>query len=156
MSVETLSLQHLTEDMSVIPSAADWLRHIDLPAGGTPLTPTRPTPSAAELAAASARHFQTAPDAVLPLHNWFLDTSTWFDDPRHFAMRHHSFGIFQAEQRFGVVLGQDPSPTPTRIVAEWHVRTVLGRIPAAADYLRRIKGQPWMAAAHNARRRGLC
>ena len=156
VSVEALALQHLAEDMSIIPSAADWLRHIDLPAGGAPLTPARPMPAAAELAAASARHFQTTPDAVLPLHSWFLETATWFDDERHFAMRHHSFGIFQAEQRFGVVLGQNPSPTPTRIVAEWHVRIVLGRIPAAADYLRRIKGQPWMAAAHNARRRGLC
>jgi hypothetical protein len=93
---------------------------------------------------------------LLPLHSWFLETATWFDDARHFAMRHHSFGIFQAEQRFGVVLGQNPRPIPTRIAAEWHVRTVLGRIPAAADFLRRIKGQPWMAAAHNARRRGLC
>jgi hypothetical protein len=156
VSVEALALQHLAEDMSIIPSAADWLQHIELPAAGAPLTPPRIPPSAEQLAAASARHFQTTPDALQPLHSWFLETGTWFDDARHFAMRHHSFGIFQAEQRFGVVLGQNPSLIPTRIVAKWHVRTVLGRIPAAADFLRRIKGQPWMAAAHNARRRGLC
>ena len=115
-----------------------------------------PAVSPVRLAAASARHFGTAPDALLPLHSWFLETETWFSDARHFAMRHSSFGIFQAEQCFGVVLGRDtPSPTPTRVAAEWHVRTVLGRIPAAADYLRRIKGQPWMAAAHKAYRRGL-
>jgi hypothetical protein len=54
------------------------------------------------------------------------------------------------------VLGKDTSsPVPTRVAGEWHVRTVLGRIPAAADFLRRIKGQPWMAAAHKAHRRGL-
>jgi hypothetical protein len=102
----------------------------------------------------------------LPLHNWFdasksslagsSETATWFGDARHFAMRHHSFRIFHAEQRFGVVLAQSLCPIPTRVAAEWHVRTVLGRIPAAADFLRRIKGQPWMAAAHKARRRGLC
>jgi hypothetical protein len=142
--------------MSIIPTAADWLQHFELPVAGPPLTPPRTTPSAARLAAASARHFDTAPGVLLPLHNWFLETATWFEDERHFAMRHHSFGVFQAERRFGVVLAQDPCPIPTRIVAEWHVRTVLGRIPAAADFLRRIKGQPWMAAAHNARRRGLC
>jgi uncharacterized protein DUF6915 len=156
VSVEALALQHLAEDMSIIPAAADWLRHIELPAAGAPLTPPRAPPSADQLAAASARHFDTAPDALLPLHSWFLETAAWFDDARHFAMRHHSFGIFQAEQRFGVVLTQNRCPVPTRIAAEWHVRTVLGRIPAAADFLRRIKGQPWMAAAQNARRRGLC
>jgi hypothetical protein len=155
VSVEALGLQHLAEDMSIIPSAADWLQHIEPPATGAPLTP-RQTPSAEQLAAASASRFETTPEVVLPLHSWFLETETWFDDPRHFAMRHHSFGIFRAEQRFGVVLTQNHCSIPTRIVAEWHVRTVLGRIPAAADFLRRIKGQPWMAAAHNARRRGLC
>jgi hypothetical protein len=156
VSVEALALQHLAEDMSIIPSAADWLQTISCPPQGAVLTPPRTVPSAEQLAVAAARHFQTTPDVLLPLHNWFLETATWFDDARHLAMRHHSFGIFQAEQRFGVVLAHDPFPIPTRIVAEWHVRAVLGRIPAAADFLRRIKGQPWMAAAHNARRRGLC
>jgi hypothetical protein len=149
-------LQHLAEDMSIIPAAADWLQLIELPATGAPLIPPGAPPSAEQLAAASARHFQTTPDVLLPLHSWFLETATWFGDARHFAMRHHSFGIFQAERRFDVVLTGNHCPTPTRVAAEWHVRSVLGRIPAAADFLRRIKGQPWMAAAHNARRRGLC
>ena len=80
---------------------------------------------AGELAAPSARRFETTSEIVLPLHSWFLETATWFDDPRHLAMRHHSFGIIEAEQRFGIILG--PTAVPTRIVAEWHVRTVLGR-----------------------------
>lgn len=41
--VETLALQHLTEDMSIIPMAADWLRHLELPANGRPLG-SRPSP----------------------------------------------------------------------------------------------------------------
>jgi hypothetical protein len=154
VSVETLALQHLAEDMSIIPSAADWLRHLRPPANDGPPAPPPDPPSPERLAAASARHFGTTPDILLPLHAWFLETAGWFPDARHFAMRHHSFGIFQAERRFGVVLAQ-ASPVPTRVAAEWHVRTVLGRIPAAADHLRRIKGQPWMAAAHKAHRRGL-
>src|SRR5260370_30048075 len=119
VSVEALALQHLAEDMSIIPSAADWLQHIELPATGGPLAPTRTTPSAEQLAPTSARHFQTTPDVLLPLHSWFLETATWFDDARHFAMRHHSFGIFQADRRFGVVLAQNHCPIPTRVPPEW-------------------------------------
>jgi hypothetical protein len=155
ISVEALGVQHLAEDMNIIPSAADWLGHMELPATGAPLLPSSAPPSAEQLAAASASRFETTTDVVLPLHSWFLKTAAWFGDARHLAMRHHSFGIFEAEQRFGIVLCQSHRPVPTRVVAEWHVRTVLGRIPATADFLRRIKGQPWMAAAHNARRRGL-
>lgn len=103
----------------------------------------------------SARHFDTTPEMVLPLHSWFLETTTWFDDPRHLIIRHHSFGCYQ-EQRLGVVLEQPGQrPLPTHIVAERHIRTLIGRIPAAADFLRRIKGQPWMAAAQNTGRLGL-
>jgi hypothetical protein len=160
VSVEQLSLQHLKEDMSTIPNAADWLEHLD-PAA-IPLPAIFPRTGhqitlehLAQLAERGAVRFQTTPEALLPLHLWFLETATWFTDARHFAMRHHSFGIFQAERRFGVLLTQEPSPLPTRIVAEWHVRAILGRIPAAADYLRKIRGQSWMAAAQNPRRLGL-
>jgi uncharacterized protein DUF6915 len=142
VSVESLALQHLAEDMSIVPSAADWLQHIELPANGRPIRLPPITPSAEELATASARHFDTSPGTMLSLHSWFLETATWFPDARHFAIRHHSFGIFQAEQRFGVVLQANPHLIPTRVAAEWHVRTVLGRIPAAADFLRCVKGQP--------------
>src|ERR1700761_3024021 len=49
ISIETLALQHLAEDMSIIPSAADWLRHMDLPLTGGPIRLPITTPSAAEL-----------------------------------------------------------------------------------------------------------
>jgi hypothetical protein len=77
VSVEALALQHLAEDMSIIPSAADWLRHIELPETGAALTPPRTPPSAEQLATAGARRFDTAPDVLLPLHSWFLETATW-------------------------------------------------------------------------------
>ena len=93
---------------------------------------------------------------MLPLHRWFLETAAWFPDARHLAMRHHSFGIFEAEARFGVLLATgDERTLPTRIVGEWHVRAVLGRVPAATDFLRHLKGQRWMAAAQSSRRLGL-
>ena len=36
VSVEALGLRHLAEDMSLVPSAADWLNHIELPAALAP------------------------------------------------------------------------------------------------------------------------
>jgi hypothetical protein len=156
VSVETLAHQHLAEDMSIIPSAADWLQHMELPATGSPIHLPAVSPTAEQLAAVSARHFDTTPETMLPLHNWFLETASWFPDTGHLAMRHHSFGIFQAEQRFGVVLTDGSSPpVPTRVLGEWHARAVLGRVPTAAEFIRLVKGQPWMAAAQNPRRLGL-
>ena len=62
--VEVLGLQHLAEDMSILPSAADWLSHIELPAALSPTMLRTPE----ELAAASARRFRhdagTAPAAA--------------------------------------------------------------------------------------------
>ena len=150
--IEVLSLQHLAEDMSMLPSAADWLGQIVLPAALTPTALRTPD----ELATASGARFGVAPELLLPLHRWFLETAAWFPDTRHLAMRHHSFGIFEAEARFGVLLANgDARPLPTRIVGEWHVRAVLGRVPAPTDFLRHLKGQRWMAAAQSSRRLGL-
>lgn len=150
--VELLGLQHLAEDMSMLPSAADWLSHIKLPAALSPTMLFTP----AGLATASGARFGVAPELVLPLHRWFLETAAWFPDTRHLAMRHHSFGIFEAEARFGVLLANgDARPLPTRSVGEWHVRAVLGRVPAATDFLRHLKGQRWMAAAQSSRKLGL-
>jgi hypothetical protein len=150
--VEALGLQHLAEDVGILPSAADWLSHLDLPDTLTPTVLRTPE----DLAAASAQRFGATPEQLLPLHRWFLETAAWFPDARHLAMRHHSFGIFEAEARFGVLLANgDERPLPTRIVGEWHVRAVLGRVPAATDFLRHLKGQRWMAAAQSSRRLGL-
>jgi hypothetical protein len=70
--------------------------------------------------------------------------------------RHHSFGVFEAESRFGPALdiGGDRR-VPTRVVAERHVQTVLGRVPAAVDVLRRIRGARWMLQAASPRKLGL-
>lgn len=155
ISTADLGLQHLAEDTSIIPSAGDWLIHLD-PCAPPLLTALDPLPAPEHLAMASARQFGVAPEITRPVHAWFLETTAWFGDKRHLAMRCHAFGIFEAEARFGLVLGPASNPLATRILAEWHVRTVIGgRIPTAADFLRRIKGQTWMAAAQNPRRLAL-
>jgi hypothetical protein len=152
VDVTTLGQQHVAEDCSLAPVAADWLARLDLPDWwDIGLAPDLPT-----LASASARHFGGTADDYLPLHAWFLAAGSWYPDNRGLAMRHHAFGIFQAEARFGIVIRcADGGAVPVRPVAERHVRTALGRIPAAGDFLRRIKGERWMAQATSPKRLGL-
>jgi hypothetical protein len=77
-----------------------------------------------------------------------FETADWIDGPRHLAFRHHSFGCFDAEEHFGTTIPlSDGRQFPTRVLIERHIRRVLGRIPTAADWLRHIKGQPWMVKA---------
>jgi hypothetical protein len=66
-------------------------------------------PTAEELADRSARRFATTPPVVLPVHQWFFETATWFTDQRHLTMRHHSFGIFEAV----IWTDQPPLDSPT-------------------------------------------
>lgn len=97
-------------------------------------------------AVSSARRFGGKPEDYLPLHSWFDATKVIAADFRHRALRHHSEGIFLAEQIFGVtLLNSVGNPVPVRLVAEQHVREDFnGRIPAAIDWLRAIRAEPWM------------
>jgi hypothetical protein len=153
ISVETNTLgrQHLLEDLGRDDvTAADWLQTIESPQR------TEPVPTAATLSQESARRFGGNPSAYLPLHAWFFETETWFGDSRHLVMRHHAFGIFEAEARLGPVMRPAGThPVPTRIVAERHVRTVMGAIPSADALLRTLRPARWMAAATSPRRLGL-
>jgi hypothetical protein len=153
VSVHDLAVQHLSEDLGKIATAADWLQHVEL--DRLPIVQLMPRLRAEDLAVQSAKRFAITPAVVLPVHTWFFETATWFTDERHLIMRNTSWGIFQAEQHFGIVLDDGHNAVPTRIVGEWHVRAVFGRIPAAAEFIRLVKGQRWMAAAQNARRLGL-
>lgn len=147
---ETIALQHIEEDCATLPCAADWLLDYQEP-DWLPLA----LPDAAELACASARCFGGTADTYLPLHRWLLETRQWVDGVRHLLFRHHAFGIFEAEQRFGPAIEHEDGTVPTRVVAERHVRSVLGRIPSANDFLRHIKGARWMLQATSPQRLGL-
>ncbi len=151
VDVRDLGLQHLDEDCGIIPHARDWLTGFEPP---TWLPQEEPEP--AELAIASAARFGGVPDHYLALHDWFLATGSWCDGAEHLLFRHHSFGIFEAESRFGPALDiGDGRRAPTRAVAERHVHSVLGRTPAAVDILRRIKGARWMLQAASPQKLGL-
>lgn len=147
----TLGVQHLEEDCPHIVHARDWLVGFD-----TPDWLPSELPDARDLARASVMRFGGEPSDFLPLHLWFLATADWTDGKDHLAFRHHAFGIFEAEARFGPVVGIGSGRAiPTRVVAERHVQEILGRVPPATEFLRRIKGERWMLQASSPRKLGL-
>lgn len=125
-------------------------------------------------AISSARKWGGRPDDYLAVHQWFDETKGWMPDFRHRAIRHHSEGIFECEQKFGAAItlstcakcGNPESDhpwrgsedvlipreclefrakeIPVRWIGEQHVREDLGSIPTAADWLRRLSAEPWM------------
>lgn len=147
----TLGVQHLEEDCPRIVSACDWLVGFEAP-DWLPAS----LPDAEDLAQASVMRFGGEAEDFLPLHRWFLATAPWSEDMAHLMFRHHAFGVFEAEARFGPVIHHGAGwVTPTRMVAERHVQEVLGRVPPVTEFLRRIKGERWMLQATSPRKLGL-
>ncbi len=148
---QILGMQHLEEDCRHLPEASEWLIDFDRP----DWLPTQYA-SADELARESAARFGGKASSYLSLHRWFLATADWCVGPEHLMFRHHAFGVFEAEARFGPVIGLgEGRAAPTRVVAEHHVQAVLGRVPPATEFLRRIKGERWMLQATSPHKLGL-
>lgn len=42
----------------------------------------------------------------VPIHSWFDESKKEWADGRHRALRHHSEGIFIAEEKFGLTITQ--------------------------------------------------
>lgn len=153
VEVDTVELgyQHLLEDCPRIVYALDWLIDFDMP----DWLPTE-LPAVENLARQSAGRFGGEASFYLPLHRWFLATVGWSAGPEHLVFRHHAFGVFEAEARFGPIIDLgDGRAVPTRVVAERHVQSVLGRVPPATEFLRRIKGERWMLQATSPHKLGL-
>lgn len=101
-------------------------------------------------AVSSAKKFGGTPEDYLAVHQWLDETKAHIGDWRHRALRHHTLGVFEAEQRFGVMLTRaDGVKVPTRPVAERHIMEDCdGRLPTPADWLRKIANpEPWMRAS---------
>ena len=93
----------------------------------------------------SARKFGGQPSDYHAIHDW-LDASKAHEAlPVHRAIRHHSFGIFDAQRVFGrAITNSDGRLVPVRFIAEQHVREDCRRIPSVSDWLRGIPVEPWM------------
>lgn len=99
-------------------------------------------------AVSSAHRHGGVPEDYLELHNFFDATKAHLADFRHRALRHHSAGIFEAENTFGpVITNSQGKEIPTRLLGEQHVREDCGYIPTVADWLRHIPAQEWMYRA---------
>lgn len=86
------------------------------------------------------------PEDYQAIHDWFDETKAQFADARHRALRHHSLGIFQCEEKFGTyITNSDGKKIPVRLIAEQHVKEDCGgRVPTVADWLENIQPKRWM------------
>ena len=99
-------------------------------------------------ALSSVRKWGGAPEDFLPLHTWLDESKMIIADFRHRALRHHAEGIWMLERQYGTTLTLSTGRiVPVRLIAEQHVREDLGFIPSFADWVRRIRPEPWMGRA---------
>lgn len=93
----------------------------------------------------SVKIFQGCLDDYLDLHNFLDQTKSNHPDMRHRAILHSSFGIYLAEQVFGVwFTNSDGKDVSVRDVLEAHVIQDLGFIPTVSDYLDHLPMLDWL------------
>jgi len=97
----------------------------------------------------SAKKFGGVPEDYQAIHDWFDATKEHYANWRHRALRHHSLGIYEAEQVFGTTIQiSNGRNIPVRLIGEQHITEDLGIIPTVADWLRAIGDpsqiKPWM------------
>jgi hypothetical protein len=93
----------------------------------------------------SAQKFGGSPEDYLAIHEWFDASKAHYADFRHRALRHHSAGIYECQEKFGTVIQTSTGRyVPVRAIGEQHVMEDCGWIPSVADWLENIQVQPWM------------
>ena len=94
----------------------------------------------------SVKRYGGVLEDYLPIHNWFDSTKAASADFYHRAILHNSFGIFLAEQLFGVVIrNSDGKNISVRDIAEDHVKEdCCGKIPTIDDWLKDLPQKAWM------------
>ena len=101
-------------------------------------------------AQSSVKRWGGTTDDYVAIHDWLDDSKSAFCDFRHRALRHHCFGVFEAEQRFGcTITNSDGRIVPVRYIAELHIKEDCGGIvPTLADWLSRIPPESWMSRGY--------
>ena len=95
----------------------------------------------------SVKHFGGIEEDYEKIHQWFDKSKDHYGDVRHRALRHHTLGIKQCEDKFGVTIrNSDNKWIAVRSIAEQHIREDLGFIPTVQDWFKEIKPRPWMAS----------
>ena len=52
----------------------------------------------------SVKYFGGIEEDYVEIHQWFDETKNYYGDLRHRALRHHTLGIQQCEEKFGVYI----------------------------------------------------
>jgi hypothetical protein len=93
----------------------------------------------------SVKKWGGVPEDYQKIHDWFDQTKAHHADMRHRAILHSSFGIYLAEQVFGIYITNSQGiKVQVRDIGEQHVLDDLGKIPSVGDYLNNMTLQPWM------------
>ena len=140
VAVNAIVEQHIREDCGgLLPTLADWLQEIKLPFPIANIPVEQLSVSCADIYGGKASDYRR-------IHDWFDETRKYLDDLRHYALRHHTVGIFEAEAIFGqTIINSNNTQIPVRYIGEFHVRKrCCGRIPTLADWLRAMVRRAWM------------
>lgn len=96
----------------------------------------------------SANKFGGIPEDYEKIHNFLDSSKAHFADARHRALLHSSFGIWLAEQMFGITIkNSDGQTICVRDIAEQHVLEDLGFIPHVGKYLKHMNITDWMTGS---------
>jgi hypothetical protein len=99
-------------------------------------------------AKSAAKRFGGKWEDYIAIEEWFDETKAWIGHSMHRMFRHHSEGIFECEQRFGMTItNSDGKDVYVRYVGEQHVKEDCNNyIPSAkewADMIASGKPQEW-------------
>lgn len=93
----------------------------------------------------SVKKFGGKAEDYQKIHDFFDQTKAHLPDMRHRAILHSSFGIFLAEQFFGInIKNSDGKLVSVRDIGEQHVIDDMGFIPTIQDYLEGMPLYDWL------------
>jgi len=97
----------------------------------------------------SVRKFGGQVSDYQAIHDWFDESKSWLGHSKHRMFRHHSEGIFECEQRFGITITNSAGKEVyVRYIGEQHVKEdCFGYIPSAKEWVDNLdsKNPPqWM------------
>lgn len=142
MLTRKVARQHIFEDFGFLPTLEMCLQQHPLHHAARSEQRLSPDEQTAWL----ARKLGGTPKDYQELVAWFHVPALMLNDPRFFRVLGNSFGIFLAEQRFGIAVtrASDTKALPTRYVAEQLVHFTLGSIPTLSHFFRHMQIESWM------------
>jgi hypothetical protein len=142
VSTESIARQHVLEDFGFLPDLRECLHNHPL-SQGAPEFAVLPQERVLEQL---TRKFGGIPLDYEALGAWFYRPGIELGDPRFMRLLGNSFGIFLAEQRFGISLtrASDGKDLPTRVLAEMLVYLALDAIPTLAQFFQGMPLEAWV------------